>query len=109
MRGWDATRAALEPIWAADRVQDPVRAILAVASGLSNLIFVAGILLGLGSPRRLPRWLPGAAGGAALINAHWLVGDPGFRSSLSAGYYLWLGSFVLLTIGLFWKQGARSS
>jgi len=104
--GWEATRAALGPIWRADGSLDgPLRATLAVASGLSNLLFVVAVLFAFWRPSRIAPWLPWAIAMAALINTHWLVGDPGFRSSLSAGYYLWLASFVLLTIALFWQRG----
>jgi hypothetical protein len=43
-------------------------------------------------------------GGAALINTHWLLAGPEFRSCLRAGYYLWLISFVLLALALHWTQ-----
>ena len=107
--GWEATRAALSPIWPSDAsVGGSLRAVLAVASGLSNLLFLAAIVLAVWRPGSVPRWLPWTVGGAALLNAHWLIGDSGFRSSLSSGYYLWLASFALLALALLWTREGRA-
>ena len=34
-----------------------------------------------------------------LVNAHWVVFDDGNRSNYLIGYYLWMGSFLVLAVG----------
>jgi hypothetical protein len=100
VHGWEATRLALHPIWGHSdgfRFETPLRAALAVASGLSNVLFVAALLWALVRPRCIPGWLVWCVTIAAVLNTHWLIPDPGW----GIGYFLWLGSFALLAYALY--------
>jgi len=101
VRGWGATRSALSPVWSTGlEWESPLWAALAVVSALTNVLFVTGVAVALSRHRRVPRWLSWAVGGAVLVNTHWLIPDPRFRSWLRVGYYTWLTSFVLLALAL---------
>lgn len=98
-RGWQAFRVALTPIvpyetFSSGRIW--YEGVLSVASGLTNLMFVAA-LVALATAR--PSWLRASAWGlivAAVLNLYWfaMMGDD--RGELQIGYYLWVGSFPLL-------------
>ena len=95
--GWEAFRGALAPIW-------PYRGLagdswfsnlLSVMSGLSNLWFVMSLAVLAVWPRRLNRAILWGLALLAVVNALWLVLSDN-RADLRIGYYLWLGSFVVL-------------
>jgi hypothetical protein len=103
--GWEAFRIALSSLWPIVGVRliaESLGAALAVASALTNLLF-------LGMAVRLSRGARGRSGfavlvAAAVLNAHWFVlGDE--RGDLRAGYYLWVASFVALA----WAARAGAS
>jgi hypothetical protein len=82
LSGWDATRFALDPIWpwpvlryavsTATWLQDA----LSVASGLTNILFLAGTLIAMRWPQRATRGLAWAVILAALVNTHWFFWGP---------------------------------
>jgi hypothetical protein len=82
--------------------------VLAAMSALSTVLFViaSAWIIWRGSPgvRRISGWI------AALffvLNTHWFIFLGKDRFDLRAGYYLWLFSFLVLSIGLF--ASARES
>lgn len=103
VRGWEATRSALLPVWPRQHASVTAgwfRQLLMVASALTNLLFVTAALVAGVRPQRVPRWLAGAVWIAALVNLHWLVGSKSDRDMFRLGYYLWVTSFVWLAIAL---------
>jgi hypothetical protein len=107
VRGWQATRWALSPLWpGGDRVDAglPLR-LLILASGLTNLLFV--VVAGMAwRSHGVPRALGWAVWGAVLVDLQWLVYARADVQELRIGYYLWVGSFVLLAIALGRRQHA---
>lgn len=102
--GWEAFRVALSPIW-------PYRGagggssfwdVLGVISALSNLWFVLSFALHAFFPMKSRGVVFGGLVVAALVNTFWLlladIGD------LRIGYYLWLGSFVILALATRWAS-----
>jgi hypothetical protein len=108
VRGWQATREALSPIWAGYEGESPWLALLAVASASTNLLFVGSALWVLWRPHRISPRLAWAVGAATLINTHWLIADPELRAGLRGGYYLWLVSFGLLAVAVHWTRLSHS-
>jgi hypothetical protein len=101
VRGWQATRWALSPLWpGGERIEAgfPLT-LLILASGLSNLLFVAAAVMAWRS-HGVPRALAWAVWGAALVNMQWFVYARADVRELRIGYYLWMCSFVLLAIAL---------
>ncbi|HET7584787.1 MAG TPA: hypothetical protein VFK13_07765 [Gemmatimonadaceae bacterium] len=100
--GRDAIRTALAPILtpsAPQSVGDAIGQLLAVASALTHLLFVAACGLLLLAPDRRPSWLLEAAAWVSIaLGATWLSG--GFAHNVRAGYVLWLLSFVALAIAI---------
>jgi hypothetical protein len=74
-----------------------LRASLAVASGVTNVLFIAACwaMLEARSAGRSIKWVAFPLLVAAMINATWLWSSP---ARLSWGYYSWLASFVLLAL-----------
>lgn len=97
--GWEALRVALSPLWRYDRfvAEGSLRASLAVASGVTNLLFVAAVwaMLQARAAGRAVRWIAFPLLIAALVNATWVWSSP---AELSWGYYCWLASFLLLAL-----------
>jgi hypothetical protein len=109
--GWEAFRIAVGPIWPYDGSGswDPwYGAVLTVASGLTNFLMVASLPIVLERTRR-PRILlvalAWAAVGATMLNAQWVIDKD--WTDLRVGYYLWWGSFILLSVGAFRMPSAR--
>ncbi len=109
--GWEALRYALSPIWEYQGLSgraENFNALISVISGLSNLWFVvalAALLL------RRRGYHPGIFWGLALsvlVNVLWFV-LANERGDLRIGYYLWLGSFVVLAVAarFRWAEAAR--
>ena len=102
IRGWEATRWALSPVWPGGRHFGAgwLHTLLILASGLSNLVFVLAAWLAWRRPLQVPRNLAWAVWGAAVVDLHWLVFAGAGASNLRIGYYLWVGSFALLALAL---------
>ena len=102
IRGWEATRWALSPLWPDGRHFGAswLHTLLIVASGLSNLLFVVVAWLAWRRPLQVPRSLGWAVWGATLVDLHWLVFAGAGVSNLRIGYYLWVSSFALLALAL---------
>lgn len=97
--GWEALRVALSPIWPYDDIQSDgwLGDVLSVASGLTNLLVLAFPLwLHLARHHRVA-WAVGPFILAAAVDAQWMYPD---AEGLRWGYYMWLGSFIILAIGL---------
>lgn len=107
VRGWEATRWALSPVWPDRRSLEvgPLHAAVIVASALANLVFLGALLLALRWPKRITRVLEYATWIAVLLAAHWLLFFRPELKSLRIGYYLWLTSFVLLALGVHGVRG----
>ena len=68
-------------------------------SALSNIFLIVAVAIVLGTGRIAPRFLRAILMVSAVLNTHWFVlGD--HRGDLRIGYYLWAGSFFLITLGL---------
>lgn len=99
--GWEALRVALSPLWSYREfvTEGSVHSSVSVASGLTNVLFVAALVAmvqqrsGAGSIW----WIGAALMLAVVINAQWLVISP---VALKVGYYCWLASFMLLSVGI---------
>jgi hypothetical protein len=106
--GWRAFRAALSPLWPYRGIHlDPgVRLVLAVASSLTNVLFVAlAVVLVLRADRaKAVLW---AAAGATLLNLHWPITMGAERRLLEGGYFVWVSSFALLALAAFLQNAAR--
>lgn len=102
-RGWQAFRVALTPIVPYDDFSSGgvwYERVLSIASGLTNVLFLAA-LLALATARA--RWLPVSTRGliaAAVLNLYWFVMMGDDRGELRIGYYLWVGSFLVLAAAL---------
>jgi len=111
--GWEATRAALGPLWPKERWLGGgwLGRLIMVASGLTNLLFVAAAGLAWVRPDRVPRGVTWAVGAATALNTYWLMvfAPGGSGDSLRAGYYLWLSSFALLSVALYHLSRPRDS
>jgi hypothetical protein len=68
--------------------------LVAFASGLSNVVFLAAVVL-LAGRKRVSRAWPAVLWTAVLVNSYWLFAE---ASRLQAGYFAWLGAFVCLAL-----------
>jgi hypothetical protein len=103
-RGVHAFRVALSPLWPYEQFHMPAGYMmwLSVASGLSNVVFVAMAVylwpnVARGAASRLGVFVLGAA---ALLNLHWTITMRGNAADLAVGYYVWVVSFVLLLLAV---------
>lgn len=107
-RGWRAFRAALSPLWPYEGIHlDPgLRLVLAVASGLTNALFVVlvAVLLLRGAHAKAVLW---ASAAAAILNLHWPITMGAERRLLEIGYFVWVASFALLALAAFLALRAR--
>ncbi|MBK7641497.1 MAG: hypothetical protein IPJ19_00365 [Planctomycetes bacterium] len=102
--GWEALRAAFSPIWPGDFGGTQLQGALCVGTGLTNLVFLVAFtrLVRREAPRtRLWSW---SLFVAAALDTFWIFAE-GAPPGLSVGYYLWLGSFVLLGVAA-WRARA---
>ena len=106
--GWEATRVALSPIWRYTYQGTPLgpedavwpKAAIAVASGLTNLVFVLAVAW-LGWRPQTVRWpLEALVWSAAVLNTQWFLLGGSSRGALRIGYYLWITSYVLIGAAL---------
>ncbi len=98
--GWEALRVSFSPIWPGDFGGSRIEAWLCVGSGLTNLVFVVAFARWI--RREAPRttiwsWILFAS---AAIDTFWFF-ERGALPDLYVGYWLWLGSFVLLGLAAF--------
>ena len=97
--GWQAFRVALSPIWPYEGLvtEGWFRRILSVASGFTNAIVLC-LPLWLHFARRHRKDLAvGPLCFAAAIDAHWMFPQ---AQDLRLGYYMWIGSFIVLAVGV---------
>ena len=102
--GWEATLIALSPIvpghfGATPDWSDWPWLLLDVASALTNLLFVAALVLTVRWPERVNTRWERAIWLAALLNTNWFARSE-YRDELRIGYYLWVFSFALLGLAL---------
>jgi hypothetical protein len=101
-RGWRAFRVALSPLWPYDqfKIEPGLLLVLSVASALTNLLFVALVLVLVlrESRARAVLWV---AAGATLLNLHWPISMGAERARLESGYFIWVCSFALLALSAF--------
>lgn len=106
--GWRAFRAALSPLWPYQDIHlDPgLRLVLAVASALTNALFLvlAAMLVRQGARAKAILW---AAAGATLLNLHWPFTMGNERRLLELGYFVWVSSFALLALAAFFALRAN--
>ena len=101
-RGWRAFRVALSPLWPYEefRIEPGLLLVLSVASALTNLLFVALVLVLVLRERRARAVLWGAAA-ATLLNLHWPISMGAESARLESGYFIWVCSFALLALSAF--------
>ncbi len=104
-RGWQAFRVALSPLvpYQHLRVPNALLGVLAAGSALTNVAFIAAVLL-LARPARGPtsvRAVLVVIAAAALLNLHWPLSVGERRSELALGYYVWVASFLALALAAF--------
>jgi len=104
--GWQAFRIAMSPLWPyyeGGGSWDPwYGALLAVTSGMTNIVMVASVPIGFwGTPRQrmVLAWLSLVA---VVVNAQWVIDKD--WTELRAGYYLWWMSFLVIAVGFFRRQ-----
>lgn len=109
-RGWQAFRVAFSPVWPFQGVHIPSGHLvyLSVASALTNVLFVVlAVLLVRGLDRRQGRWALWVAAAATLLNLHWPLSMQESRIPLEIGYFVWVVSFLLLTLAAFFSVVPR--
>jgi hypothetical protein len=101
-RGWKAFRVALSPLWPYESFDiDPgLLLVLSVASALTNVLFVALVLV-LVLRETKAKAVLWAAAGATLLNLHWPISMGDERRLLESGYFIWVCSFALLALAAF--------
>ncbi|HVY65585.1 MAG TPA: hypothetical protein VHH11_12260 [Gammaproteobacteria bacterium] len=111
-RGVHAFRVALSPLWPYEHFRLPggYTMWLSVASGLTNVVFVAMAVylwrfVARGAGSRLAAFVLGAA---ALLNLHWTFTLQGSAAELELGYHVWVISFVLLLLAVHPAMVARA-
>lgn len=109
-RGWQAFRVAFSPLWPYEQFRIPAGHLvyLSVASALTNVLFlvIAAALL-RGVHRQRARWLLWVAAAATLLNLHWPLSMQGSGVHLEIGYFVWVVSFLLLTLAAFFLSVPR--
>ena len=94
--GWEAFRGALD-LWGSSG--DPLwLKALAVASALTNFVFVGAVVSARLATRLRLLWIALLACG--LLNTFWFVLNDEWRSSLRIGYYMWVASYFALAAAL---------
>ena len=103
-RGVHAFRVALSPLWPYEQFHMPAGYMmwLSIASALTNVLFVgmAAYLwpyVARATGSRIGVFVLGAT---ALLNLHWTVTMQDNAADLAIGYYVWVGSFVLLLLAV---------
>jgi hypothetical protein len=95
--GWAAFRLSL---WPYDTGSGPWYTLAHyVASSLSNFVFLGALVATRAGRKRASGALLVILLACAALNTHWFVIN-GDRQDLRIGYYLWAGSFFLLSAGL---------
>ena len=102
--GWNAFRYAACGVWPCEGIEFQTlnHAVLATISVLTTLFFIFSsswlVLRGSRSLRRPFAWVAAAS---CAFNTHWILLVPDAFSALAVGYFLWLSSFLFLSLGLF--------
>ena len=109
LSGWAAMRFALSPLVPyGDGIGDSgLRAVLDVASALTNVLFFSAVVTLAPS---LSRWRRAAAvllSAALALNLTWMWPTSNLRE-LHVGYYAWLGAFALLGLAL-WRSASATA
>ena len=107
--GWQAFRVALSPLWPFEQfhIQPGPLLVLSVASGITNLLFWVLAAVLVTQPARRAKHVLWAAAGATLLNLHWPISMGAERDELEVGYFVWVGSFALLTLAAFFVVQRR--
>ncbi len=110
--GWHACRVAWEALVGGDGEgpqvnADGVKRYVLGATCLTNALMVFALLGLLVSRGRLPR-LGALMVASPAINLSWVYFGEGGDTGLAAGYWMWVGSFVLVGLGLFGGRGGDS-
>lgn len=101
VRGWQAFLMALSPMWD-NSVFTDVAKIFSLISALTNVLFIVSMGIALLRAERLVCFQLCGLAFSCIINAMWMQGGV-----LGTGYYLWLGSFVLLSISVYGLHRAQ--
>jgi hypothetical protein len=107
-RGWQAFRVAFSPVWPFENfeIQPGLILVLSVLSALTNLLFVGVAIVLLRGPAstlqraRAALWVVAAA---ALLDLHWPISMGDMGAELENGYFIWVGSFALLTLAALFR------
>lgn len=107
-RGWQAFRVAFSPVWPFENfeIQPGAILVLSVLSSLTNVLFigVAVVLLrGPASSLMRARAVLWTVAGAALLDLHWPISMGDMGAELENGYFIWVGSFALLTLAALFR------
>ena len=110
VRGWEATRWALRPVWPQAHASVDAgwfRQALMVTSALTNLLFVTAALVAVAWPQRVTRGLAVAVWIAALVNLHWWLTSSSDRlAERRSGYVIiLLGSLLGLAVPVLHMMG----
>jgi hypothetical protein len=101
--GWQAAWGAL--VNARDAIEDP-GSVLGALHAVTNVLMVVGLVLLLGSHRVSSRWPAHALLAATVFNASLLFS---LQSAAVLGYYLWLASFLGVTVCLYTRTRASAA
>jgi hypothetical protein len=107
LRGFEAFRSSLSPLWSFDRFADQPLwlLILMVGSALTNVLFVVlAVQLLRGRASKPVLWVAAAA---TLLDLHWVITMEADRRYLASGYFIWVCSFALLALAAFLEVRSR--
>jgi hypothetical protein len=98
--GWEAFRVGLSPVWpyASVRFGAWYDGALAVASGLTNIVFVLAVFDVLVTRRVRGSVVAVVLLACAAVDLQWLVRAGDQAGRLQIGYYVWLAAFLLLAL-----------
>lgn len=106
--GWRAFRIALSPLWpygGFDAVGF-VTTLVGIASALTNLWFLIALATLMRRETRFAQIVFPVLVAATILNASWLVGP---ATAWGIGYFLWVGSFIALSVAVRSRSNATIS